>query len=141
MRLTEEEIRRITLSAIEELGENATPQKVKKIVEESLSKIEHNVPVDKTSHTTGRVILTSFGLNNTGIVAAITKALSEAECDIQDISQKLMGEFFTMIMLVDITQSSYSLKELQEKMNEISDELKIKIFLQHEDLFRQMHRI
>lgn len=141
MRLTEEEIRRITLSAIEELGENATPQKVKKIVEESLSKIEHNVPVDKTSHTTGRVILTSFGLNNTGIVAAITKALSEADCDIQDISQKLMGEFFTMIMLVDITQSSYSLKELQEKMNEISDELKIKIFLQHEDLFRQMHRI
>jgi len=141
LRLTEEEIRRITLSAIEELGENATPQKVKKIVEESLSKIEHNVPVDKTAHTTGRVILTSFGLNNTGIVAAITKALSEAECDIQDISQKLMGEFFTMIMLVDITQSSYSLKELQEKMNEISDELKIKIFLQHEDLFRQMHRI
>lgn len=141
MRLTEEEIRKITLSAIEELGENATPQKVKKIVEESLNKLEQNVPLDKTAHTTGRVILTSFGINKTGIVAAITKALGEAECDIQDISQKLMGDFFTMIMLVDITQSSYSLKELQNEMNKIADEIKIKVFLQHEDIFRQMHRI
>lgn len=141
MRLTEEEIRKITLSAIEELGENATPQKVKKIVEESLNKLEQKIPFDKTAYTTGRVILTSFGLNKTGIVAAITKSLGEAECDIQDISQKLMGDFFTMIMLVDFTQSSFSLKELQNEMNKIADELKIKVFLQHEDIFRQMHRI
>lgn len=80
-------------------------------------------------------------MNEPGIVAAITKALSDAKCDIQDISQKIMEEFFTMIMIVDITHSPRDFKELQEEMKSIAENLKIKIYLQHEDVFRMMHRL
>ncbi|MBM4171823.1 MAG: ACT domain-containing protein [Ignavibacteria bacterium] len=86
-------------------------------------------------------MLTSFGLNKPGIVAGVTKALSENNCDIQDLSQKIMGDFFTMIMIVDISASQKELKEIQTEMAKIGEELKIKIYLQHEDVFRFMHRI
>ena len=142
MRLTEEEIRKITLTAIEQLGEEATPEKVKKVVSQAVKQYEGKVDfTPKEDFTGGRIILTSFGLNHPGIVAGITKAFSDTNCDIQDISQKIMGDYYTMIMIVDITNSPKDLKEIQEEMNKIAVETKIKIYLQHEDLFRYMHRI
>ena len=53
----------------------------------------------------------------------------------------LMEEFYTIIMIVDITNSPKDLREVQEEMNKIADELRIKIYLQHEDLFQAMHRL
>lgn len=142
MKFTEEEIRKITLNAITELGESATPELVREVVGKAIEKLE-DVPgtIAMQNQTGGRIILTSFGLNKPGIIAALTDALGKAECDIHDLTQKIMGEFFTTIMIVDIESSKYDLKEIQEKMNEIAENLKIKIYLQHEDLFRQMHRI
>ena len=142
MKLTEDQIRKLTIEAINELGEAATPQKVKDIVAKAAEKFTYESGVQTKSETSeGRVIITSFGLNESGIVAAITKSLSDAKCDIQDISQKIMDEFFTMIMIVDITNSPKDFKELQEEMKTVAERLKIKIYLQHEDVFRMMHRL
>lgn len=142
MKFTEEQIRKLTIEAINELGEEATPQKVKAIVAQAAEKLtpEMNLPT-KGETSEGRVIITSFGLNEPGIVAAITNSLSNAKCDIQDISQKLMDEFFTMIMIVDITNSPKDFREIQEEMKKVSDQLNIKIYMQHEDVFRMMHRL
>ena len=63
--------------------------------------------------------MTAFGLNKTGIVASITKSLGDSECDIHDLSQKLMDDFFTMIMVVDISNSPKDLKGIQDDMSEI----------------------
>ncbi len=142
MKLKEEELRKITLDTIQELGTGATPEKVK---EEVRRKIESSGGGDfifkKGDVSSGRVILTSFGLNKPGIVAGVTKALGDSNCDIQDLTQKLMGDFFTMIMIIDISGSQKELKQIQEEMSKVADELKIKIYLQHEDVFRYMHRI
>jgi len=142
VKLSEDEVRRITLDTITELGENATPELVKQKVKEKIEKLSEgsvSFPIGSTS--SGRVILTAFGLNKPGIVAAITKSIAESNCDIQDLSQKLMGDFFTMIMIVDLSTSPKDLKGLQKDMAKIAEELKIKIYLQHEDVFKFMHRI
>lgn len=142
MRLTDDEIRRITMAAIEEMGENATPELVKKAVAKSIEKIGADVvSLPKGEEPSGRLILTSFGLNQAGVVAKITHCLAEANCDIHDISQKLMGDFFTMIMIIDLTNATKDLNGLQQVLNGIADDLKIKIYVQHEDLFKKMHRI
>ncbi|MBS3945045.1 MAG: ACT domain-containing protein [Melioribacter sp.] len=142
MKLKEEELRKITLDTIQELGTGATPEKVK---EEVRKKIESAGGGDfifkKGDVSSGRVILTSFGLNKPGIVGGVTKALGDSNCDIQDLTQKLMGDFFTMIMVIDISASQKDLKQIQEEMSKVADDLKIKIYLQHEDVFRYMHRI
>lgn len=139
MSISEEKLRDITLEAIKELGENATQQNVKEVVEQAIQNLGDSIPT--TSVSTGQVILTSFGLNKPGVIAAITTALSEANCDISDLSQKLMGDFFTMIMIVDTSNSDLSLNDIQNEMKKISDEMNIKIMLQHEEIFRGMHRI
>lgn len=142
MALNEDEIRRITLQAIQELGDKATPELVKKIVSNAIehhsSFMEKSQKVNKDS---GRVILTSFGMNYPGIIASVTQVLSNAGCDIRDLSQKLMDEFYTMIMIIDISKSTKDLNELQNELHQVAEKLKIKIYLQHEDLFRYMHRV
>ena len=139
MNISEEKIRDITLEAIKELGENATQQNVKEVVEQAIQNLGDSIPT--TAASTGQVILTSFGLNKPGVIAAITTALSKANCDISDLSQKLMGDFFTMILIVDTSNSDLSLNDIQNEMKKISDEMNIKIMLQHEEIFRGMHRI
>ncbi len=142
MKISEDEIRRLTLEAITELGDKATPDLIKKVVSKSVSSIGM-LPEDKLSDnlSSGRIILTSFGLNSPGIIAQITKTLSESKCDIRDLSQKIMDEFYTMIMIIDISNSPKDFKDIQNEMNRVAEELKVKIFLQHEDVFRYMHRI
>lgn len=141
MKLTEDEIRKITLSAIEELGDKATPDNVKSIVKKAVESFDVSPGDIKMNESSGRAILTSFGINKPGIVSAITKAISQCQCDIYDLSQKIMGDFFTMIMVVDLTNSPSDLKTVQEELAKVAEELKIKIYLQHEDVFRYMHRI
>lgn len=141
MKLSEEEVRKITFEAISELGERATPEAVKELVRKRVESMDSDYKFEKSDVSSGRVILTSFGLNHPGIVAGVTKALGDANCDIQDLSQKILGDFFTMIMVIDISASQKDLKEIQEEMNKIATQLKIKIYLQHEDVFRYMHRI
>lgn len=166
MNLSEDFIRELTLRAISELGSSANPASVKKYIEEYLSKnvsnqssgfstskslpgtdenfenkVKHELPSDFGIKRSNRVLLTSFGINNMGIVASITKVLADSKCDVLDISQKIMQEFYTLIMLIDITNSNKDLKELQETINNVAQMLNIKIYLQHEDLFRFMHRI
>lgn len=141
MKLSEEEVRKITFEAISELGDKATPEAVKELVRRRAESMGGDYKFEKSDVSSGRVILTSFGLNHPGIVAGVTKALGDANCDIQDLSQKILGDFFTMIMVIDISASQKDLKEIQEEMNKIAAQLKIKIYLQHEDVFRYMHRI
>lgn len=125
----------------QKIKDKTSVELVKEVVKKNLSEISHpNFSINKPS-STGRAILTAFGYNHPGVVSAVTKTLSDANCDIQDISQKIMQEFFTMIMLIDITKSNKDLKDIQEEMNIISSHLGIKIFIQHEDVFRYMHRI
>ncbi len=142
MKLTEDTLRKLTLDAIKELGDGATSDQIKKAVEESIRKLDLFPDELKASDAnSGRVILTSFGVNHPGIIYNITKLLSEFECDIRDLSQKILDEFYTMIMIIDISNSPKELKEIQEELNKVASNMKIKIYLQHEDVFRYMHRI
>lgn len=139
MSISEEKIRKVTLEAIRELGENATQENVKEVVERTIQNLGDSIT--PSSGSSDQVILTSFGLNKPGVIAAITTALSNANCDISDLSQKLMGDFFTMIMIVNLSSSDFSIDQIQSEMKKISEEMKIKIILQHEEIFRAMHRI
>ncbi len=143
MKISEEELRKITLTAINELGDKASPELVRNIVSSAVDKLgaETELPKTESAVVVDRAILTSFGLNRPGVIARITAMLAEAGCDLRDVSQKIMDDFYTLIMIVDLSSSKYQLKELSEKLEKIASEMNVKIFLQHENLFRQMHRI
>ena len=88
-----------------------------------------------------RLIITTLGADRTGIVAGVSQVLAENNVNIEDISQTILQGYFAMIMIVDITDSNLSLKELREQLGIKANEIGVKVLVQHEDLFRSMHRI
>jgi len=88
-----------------------------------------------------RVIVTVMGMDKVGIIAAVSTTLARYSANILDISQTILGEFFTMIMIVDISKCEVSLQELQKLLQEKGEEIGVQINAQHEDIFKFMHRI
>jgi len=89
----------------------------------------------------GRAIVTVLGKDRVGIVAGVSRVLAENGVNIEDISQTIMQDFFTMIMLVTLDEEITPIADLQSKLDEIAEELGLKITVQHEDIFRYMHRL
>ena len=88
-----------------------------------------------------RVIITVVGKDGLGIVAAVSKALAEHKLNILDISQTLVQDFFTMIILADSSQSKDSLQDIKESLESLGQSIGMQITCQHEDIFQYMHRI
>ena len=87
------------------------------------------------------LFITVIGADKKGIVAKISNLLYECEINIEDISQKIMETYFVMTMLVDMKESKLSLEKVREELEKIGDELKLKVQIQHENIFKMMHRI
>ena len=86
-----------------------------------------------------KAVITVIGKDTTGIIAKESNLLYENGINILDISQTIMQDLFTMIMLCDI--KDVQVGDLQEKLNIIADEMKLSIRVQNEEIFNSMHRI
>ncbi|HBE77098.1 MAG TPA: ACT domain-containing protein [Firmicutes bacterium] len=87
------------------------------------------------------VVVTVMGSDRIGIVAAVSNALSGCNANIVDISQTIMQGIFAMILVVDISAAKCDLLGLEDILNKVGAELGVKIVVQHQDIFRYMHRI
>lgn len=88
-----------------------------------------------------KCIITVVGNDKVGIIAKVCTYLSEANINILDISQTIVDGYFNMLMIVDITNVSKSMELVDDGIKELGKELGVIISMQHEDIFRSMHRI
>ena len=88
-----------------------------------------------------KAIVSVFAKDAKGIIAYITGVLAEQEINILDISQTLMQEYFTMIMLVDLTDCPMSFDALSRHLQEKGAEKDLSVHIQRQDIFDAMHRI
>ncbi len=88
-----------------------------------------------------RAVITVLGKDKVGIIAAISRILADSNVNILDISQTLMQDVFTMIMLTDITNANIAFNELSDKLEAVGGEIGLYVKIQHEDIFNSMHRI
>jgi ACT domain-containing protein len=88
-----------------------------------------------------RIIITVVGYDKVGIIAGIANILADAGANILDINQTILQGFFTMAMVVDIGNVSLELADLTRNLKSKGRELGLEINVQHEDIFRFMHRI
>lgn len=88
-----------------------------------------------------RIVITVIGEDKTGIVANVSTKLSELKLNIIDITQKVFEDnIFAMIMLVEV-EKNVDIKKLQEEFKVFEEKIGVKVFLQHEEIFKTMHRI
>jgi len=91
-----------------------------------------------------RAVITATGINHPGIVARISTVVSEFGGDILEISQTIVQDLFTMIVIVDLTaeyKRGTSFKGFKERVMTEAGKLGIHIAVIHEDMLKAMHRV
>lgn len=88
-----------------------------------------------------KAVLTVIGVDQVGIIAKITAVLAENSVNILDITQTIMQDLFTMIMLVDMSKCSKKVSDLADVFNLLSKEIGVDITITQEDIYKSMHRI
>ena len=86
-------------------------------------------------------IVTVVGKDRVGIIAGVSSAMAGLNINILDISQTILDNYFTMIMMVDITDASKDITEIRKKLDETGEQFNVTINLQHKDVYEAMHRI
>ncbi|RXZ28216.1 ACT domain-containing protein [Fusobacterium necrophorum] len=88
-----------------------------------------------------KCIITVLGTDKVGIIAKVCTYLSEVNINILDISQTIIGGYFNMMMIVDITETTKKMEEVNEELLKIGKKMGVIITTQHEDIFNCMHRV
>ena len=88
-----------------------------------------------------RAIVTVIGKDRVGIIADVTALLAQYGVNVLDMSQTVLQEYFTMIMLVDAAQCTVPFADLARTLDEAGTQRGLQIRAQREDIFNAMHRI
>ncbi len=88
-----------------------------------------------------KALISVTGLDTTGIIARVATKLSEMNVNILDISQTILSGYFTMMMIVDLSNSPVDFDGINRAFQPIRDEMKMEIHIQRMDIFDAMHRI
>jgi ACT domain-containing protein len=87
------------------------------------------------------VIVTVLGPDSHGLLARVATTVADQNANIDDVSQTVSNGMFTMIMFVSFDQSETTMAELKDALAKTGDEIGLQIHVQHENIFRFMHRI
>ncbi len=87
------------------------------------------------------LFITVIGQDRKGIVARISGLLYEANVNIEDISQGIMEGYFVMTMAVDMRDANRDLEALSTALGALGDDMGMRIQIQHQNVFKMMHRI
>ncbi|GEM04388.1 UPF0237 protein [Halolactibacillus miurensis] len=87
-----------------------------------------------------RAVVTVVGKDQVGIISKVTTVLAEHKMNIHDISQTILQDYFTMMMIVEMENKDL-LEDLLGAFEQVEDEMNLTISVQLEDVFQAMHRI
>lgn len=88
-----------------------------------------------------KAIVTVIGKDQVGITASVCTLLAKHSINILDISQTVLQEYFTMVMLVDISACTAPLSDVSDLLARAGQEQNLTIHIQREEIFNAMHRI
>ena len=88
-----------------------------------------------------KAVITVLGKDRVGIIAGVSMVLADNQVNVLDISQTILQNYFTMIMLVEFDNEQIGIPALAQKLNGVGEEMGLQIRVQHEAIFSAMHRI
>lgn len=88
-----------------------------------------------------KAILTVIGRDKVGIIAGVSSELQKLNINILDVNQTIMGEFFAMIMMLDLKLSNNNFEEVKKTLELKGKELGVEVKIQREEIFNSMHTV
>lgn len=141
------EIAALVQRVAEALGPDASPAEVERVARAVLgTRVPSSAeppprgPTVGQGPISGRIILTAYGCDRPGILAALSSELRDLGVNILDVSQKILQGYFTLILLADITGSGTTIGEVQQRLRAHGERLGVRVLVQHEELFEAMAR-
>jgi ACT domain-containing protein len=93
------------------------------------------------SQSSTRVVVAVIGRDRPGIMAGVTAIMAAHNANIVDVSQTIMSDLFTMLMLVEIDGLKGTFADLKKELETHGRREDLSILIQREDIFRAMHRV
>ena len=88
-----------------------------------------------------KALVSVTGVDKPGIIAKVSTALYEMNVNVLEISQTILDGYFTMLMIVDMTNASAAFAEVSQKLNETGEKMGEAVNIQRADIFDAMHRV
>ena len=88
-----------------------------------------------------KCVISVLGKDRSGIVADVAMALAECGANIDDISQTILDEIFSMTMLITLDTEVAGFNAVQERLDQVAADLGVQIVIQREDVFTMMYKI
>ena len=86
-------------------------------------------------------ILKFIGKDQVGIIAGVSNKLKELNINILNVTQTIMDDYFTMIMMLDLKETNASFEEIKKGLADTGKELKVDVKIQREEIFNSMHSL
>jgi ACT domain-containing protein len=135
--------RRIALDVakilLKHLPQELSQETIEKIAADVISLIEGNSSDDDLKRRLA--VLTVIGRNHSGIVHSFSEILAENNVDIIDINQTIVHGNFAMMMVVDPTDAKVDFLTLKHLLKERGKREDVGVFLQYEDLLKELNRM
>lgn len=88
-----------------------------------------------------KCVISVLGKDRSGIVAAVATALAECNANIDDISQTILNDIFSMTMLTTLDVKTADFNTVQEKLEVVGQDLGVQVIIQREDVFQYMYKL
>ena len=88
-----------------------------------------------------KAILTVIGKDKVGIIAGVSNELQRLNINILDVNQTIIGEFFTMIMMLDLKLSNSNFEEIKKSLELKGKQLGVDVKIQREEIFNSTYSV
>lgn len=88
-----------------------------------------------------KAVLSVVGKDTYGILANVSNECSKYKANVINVSQSIMEDYFTMIMIVNIDNLSIEFTDFVDIMKDLGKKCNLDIHVMHEDIFNSMHKI
>lgn len=132
----------VVVERLKARGISPTADEIRAIVPKVLSVVnEQGYTVCSRTGSESHAILTAFGRDSVGVVAAIAAVISGHGVSILDMNQRILQEFFSLNMILDISRADCGFEDLRAHLESVAAEKGIRVATQLETIFRYMHRV
>ncbi len=99
--------------------------------------------IGPTMDISSKIVVTANGKNSSGIVAALAVVIDQFGGDIRDLSQTIVGDYFTMLFVLQIPEDpgSAKLDQLRERLRTVGEDMGVHVVAMHDDILTTMHSV
>ena len=88
-----------------------------------------------------KAVIPVVGHDTVGVLAKASGVCASHNANIIDVTQTVMGEYFSMVMLADIEKLNCEFSAFADEMKQAVSDMGLVAHVMHEDIFNAMHRI